>query len=344
MSNPSRKLLTPTMHVIVWALIFYSPVMFSNAAGKVITLREYLHFVAIPISHMIVFYINYFIFIDLFLFKRKQGRFLLSNLLLILLVTIALHLWNESFGRGEGPDHMVPPLLFIIIRDTIVFSLTASLSVALKVTSDWYRKERQQQELEREKSATELKNLKNQLNPHFLFNTLNNIYSLTATNQQEAQYAILSLSKLLRYVLYDNDSAFIPLSKEISFIQSYIELMSLRLSDKVKITVSLPEIQEGKEIMIAPLLFITLIENAFKHGVSPGEESVIDISIKMDNENKLICKIINTCFQKNEVSVNSPGIGLENLKKRLALIYPGKYSLMTNKDEKYYISLLIINL
>jgi sensor histidine kinase YesM len=344
MSNPSRKWLTPTMHVIVWALIFYSPVMFSSAAGKVITLRAYLHFVAIPISHMIVFYINYFILIDLFLFKRKQGRFLLSNLLLILLVTIALHLWNESFGRGEGPDHMVPPLLFIIIRDTIVFSLTASLSVALKVTSDWYRKERQQQELEREKSATELKNLKNQLNPHFLFNTLNNIYSLTATNQQEAQYAILSLSKLLRYVLYDNDSAFIPLSKEISFIQSYIELMSLRLSDKVKVTVSLPDIQEGKEVMIAPLLFITLIENAFKHGVSPGEKSAIDISIKMDNENKLICKIINTCFQKNEVSVNCPGIGLENLKKRLALIYPGKYSLMTNKDEKYYISLLIINL
>jgi len=342
--NTSRRWVTPTIHIIVWCLIFYSPIMFSSAMGRKMDAGGYLHFVAIPLSHLIVFYVNYFIFIDVFVFRKKLAQFLLSNLLLIAIISFSLHVWNEFVGIGMGPDHFTPPIYFMMARDALIFTMTAALSVALKVTANWYRTEQQRRETEKEKTAAELQNLKSQLNPHFLFNTLNNIYSLTAINQTEAQHAILSLSQLLRYVLYDNNSPTIPLSKEISFIKSYIELMSLRLSDKVKLSMVLPRPEEDKGIMIAPLLFITLIENAFKHGVGSTEESTINILLEIESEKRIICRIENSYYPKSDDDHSGSGIGLENLKKRLALIYPGSHSLVSKIEGKNYTSLLIINL
>lgn len=149
----------------------------------------------------------------------------------------------------------------------MLLALTVALSVAIKMTGNWYRTEAEKQEIEKERTQAELKNLKSQLNPHFLFNTLNNIYALIQLNPPQAQYAVHSLSHLLRYVLYDNNQNLISLDKEFAFMKNYIELMSLRLSsDQVKLNIDIPD--DGRGYMVAPLLFITLIENAFKHGVS----------------------------------------------------------------------------
>lgn len=152
------------------------------------------------------------------------------------------------------------------------------------------------QEIEKERTQAELQNLKSQLNPHFLFNTLNNIYALVALNPQQAQYALHSLSQLLRYVLYDNNQQMMPLSKELAFIRSYVELMSLRLSKQVQLEVNLPEDDRGYQV--APLLFIALIENAFKHGVSATEPSFIHISFALTGGDTLICTVENSCFPK----------------------------------------------
>ena len=342
--NILKKWLNPATHIIIWCLIFSSPVMFSISTGKEISMHDYMHIIAFPVSHLIIFYVNYFIFINKLLFKEKLNQFLLSNLLLIGLVSLGLHFWDASFEIGRPPRDFEAPLYFKIIRDTVFFSLTAALSVALKVTANWYKTEQEKKEMEKEKAASELKNLRSQLNPHFLFNTLNNIYSLTVTNQAQAQYAILSLSQLLRYVLYDNNQMTLPLSKEMAFIKSYIELMSLRLSDKVKLTVNLPSTDEVQGVMIAPLLFITLIENAFKHGVSPTEESIIDIEIIMEGSDTIRCRIENSNYPKNDDDRSGSGIGLENLRKRLSLIYPDRYILSKEIKGNKYISRLIINL
>lgn len=340
----AKRWMTPAIHIIVWSLIFYSPVMFSGALGKSMELKEFLHFSAFPVSLLITFYVNYFILIDLFLFKRHLTRFLLSNILLITFVSVCLHYWNTYLGPGPGPERFSPPFIFIMARNLLTLTLTAALSVALKVTADWYRREQKQKELEKEMAAAELQNLKSQLNPHFLFNTLNNIYSLTATNQKQAQYAIHSLSKLLRYILYDNDKPDIPLTNEISFIKSYVELMSLRLHERVHLSVTMPEGDECNGFSVAPLIFITLIENAFKHGVSPTEESEINISIKIEETGKLICSTENSNFPKSDEDRSGSGIGLDNLRKRLTLIYPDRHILNEENDGKHHTSLLVINL
>lgn len=152
------------------------------------------------------------------------------------------------------------------------------LSVAIRMSLRWSDTELARREAVKSRTEAELKNLRNQLNPHFLLNTLNNIYALTAFDTDKAQQAIQELSKLLRYVLYDNQENFVPLTKEVEFIRNYIELMRIRVSSQVKISTHF-QIHPNSQSPVAPLLFISLIENAFKHGVSPTEPSFIDITL-----------------------------------------------------------------
>ena len=198
------------------------------------------------------------------------------------------------------------------------------------MTANWYHVENEKREIEKERTQAELKNLKNQLNPHFLFNTLNSIYALIQVNPQQAQYAVHSLSHMLRYVLYENNQNFISLDKEFAFMRNYVELMSLRLaSDRVHLKIDIPE--DGMGYMVAPLLFITLIENAFKHGISPSEESFINISFRIAESDTLICTIENSYFPKTDNDRSGSGIGLANLRKRLNLIYPNRHILRTDR-------------
>ena len=219
---------------------------------------------------------------------------------------------------------------------------TIGLSAAIRMSARWTQAEAARKEAERSRSEAELKNLRNQLNPHFLLNTLNNIYALVALNPQQAQYALHSLSQLLRYVLYDNNQQMMPLSKELAFIRSYVELMSLRLSKQVQLEVNLPEDDRGYQV--APLLFIALIENAFKHGVSATEPSFIHISFALTGGDTLICTVENSCFPKNELDRSGSGIGLENLRRRLSLLYPGQHILRMEKIGEQYVAQLILTL
>jgi LytS/YehU family sensor histidine kinase len=179
-------------------------------------------------------------------------------------------------------------------------------------------------EEERRKSAeAELTWLKNQLNPHFLFNTLNNISSLTQIDPEQAQDRIGQLSEALRYALYESNGEKVPLSGEVAFMENYIDLMALRCNEKTQVQRSF--VLPDHEVMIAPLLFISLIENAFKHGVSARVETVVKIDLHPEGSDLcFVCE--NSLLEKTAEDRSGSGIGLANLKRRLELIYPGSYT------------------
>jgi len=215
------------------------------------------------------------------------------------------------------------------------------LSLGLRVLERQSEIEKMQEDMEKAKLNAELAFLKNQISPHFFFNTLNNIYSLIGKSAEDSRKAVSRLSKLMRYVLDGSEHDYKHLSEEIEFMKNYIDIMRLRIGEKTKLSVDFPD--EYPDISIPPLLFISLIENAFKYGVSVQEESDISISLECgDKSISFTC--LNSLQESKYVEVReSSGIGLENLKKRLALLYPGRHELKLNKKETTFEACLTIH-
>lgn len=339
------------IHILAWTIVFLFPLLFIERVESMRRIHDFslMRFYIQPISIAIVFYINYLWLIDRVLFRKKPVQFFLYNLLLIVVANVVIYLVhhmllpNEFIPRHPGPGPRPPRPVFVQWQDSITLALMVGLSVAIKMTQKWIVTEKERQQLEQERTEAELKNLKNQLNPHFLFNTLNNIYSLIAISPDRAQSAVLELSKMLRYVLYENAQAYVPMEKELEFNHNYIELMRLRLARHVKVEVDMPRgLCRGYQI--APLLFITLIENAFKHGTSATEPSFVTIVMREPSPGVIECRIENSCFPKNENDKSGSGIGLKNLSRQLELLYPGKYTLHAESDTRVYRSSLTIDL
>ena len=332
----NKKALQILIHLIGWGITFCFPLFFVSKEGM--NWSSYLGYFFIPVAFMLVFYSNYFLLIDKLLFRKKMLQFIVLNVVLILMVELCLDWWMDYHSahfmlpNGRRPH---PPKPMFVIRDYTLMILVAGLSVAIKMTGNWYRLESERKELEKGRAEAELKNLKNQLNPHFLFNTLNNIYSLISFNPEDAQHAVHDLSRLLRYVLYDNNQNFVPLMKEVEFINNYIALMKIRLPKHVCLET---DIAVESDVLVAPLLFITLIENAFKHGVSPMSSCFIKVGLKMPLKGEVVCHIENSFFPKDRQDKSGSGIGLENLKKRLLLLYPCRHVLKTEVCGERYIA------
>lgn len=337
------------IHLIAWAIVFIFPHLFLERVESMGRIRNFslMKFYIQPICIATIFYINYLWLIDKFLFRKKTIQFLIYNLLLIVIANIAIYMVHrmampyEVLFRRPGPRPPRPGLMQW--QDSITLILIVGLSVAIKVTQKWMITEKERKQLEQERTEAELKNLKNQLNPHFLFNTLNNIYSLIAISPDRAQSAVLELSKMLRYVLYENAQHYVPMEKELEFNHNYIELMRLRLARHVKVEVDMP-LGLCRGYQIAPLLFITLIENAFKHGTSATEPSFVKIVMREPSQGVIECHIENSCFPKNENDKSGSGIGLKNLSRQLELLYPGKYTLHAESNTRVYRSSLTIDL
>lgn len=337
--SEKNKVLHVLIHLIGWGIMFGFPWFFAMKTSQIMTWSWYLGYVFVPMGFMVVFYVNYFFLIDRVLFCRNLVKFILLNFVLIAVVWLGLEAWRDfyfaHFMTEKPVPHPMPPKLMLISRDFMLMGLTVALSVAIRMTGNLYLVENEKKELEKARTEAELQNLKSQLNPHFLFNTLNNIYALIAIDSDRAQYAIHDLSKLLRHVLYDNNQHWVPLDHELTFMKSYIELMSLRLSDKVRLDIHIPD--SGNNILVAPLLFITLIENAFKHGISPSGKSFIEVHFEIDDK-VVSCVIENSYFPKKDNDRSGSGIGLENLSKRLELLYPGQYRLHTGRVEDRFVA------
>ncbi len=232
---------------------------------------------------------------------------------------------SEGRPRAQGRPGPRPWLdnMEFISRNVIIYLGVIGLAVAVRMTERWYRDEKRRNEMEKAATEAELVALKSQVNPHFLFNTLNNIYSLIQIDQDKAQEAVHDLSGMLRYVLYDSEKPSVPLTKETGFLKDYIKLMSMRCSSNVTLDVSLPE--TGSDKYVAPLLFIPLVENAFKHGISTSEPSSIKIALKEEGE-YVSFLVENTSFPKNDSDRSGSGIGVKNLQRRLDMLYPGQYT------------------
>ena len=246
-------------------------------------------------------------------------------------------------GEGATPARPGPPFRGMHLYNFGFTSLfLIFFSLGLRVLERQSKIEELQQETEKEKLNSELAFLKSQISPHFFFNTLNNIYSLISINAEDSQKAVLKLSKLMRYLLYDSEQGKTMLSSEIDFMNNYIDLMKLRMSEKVKLSVSFPEKYEDKNI--APLLFVPFIENSFKHGISYREKSFINISMEI-NDKSIIFKCVNSLQKGNENNgTEHNGIGLENVRKRLNLLFPESHDLKINKSENEFEVLLEIRL
>ncbi len=347
--NQKKQPVQFLIHFIIWGIIALFPLISMYSEGE----RNFIRFLdfSLPIVFlMVVFYSNYFWIISRYLFNKKIWQFFVVNLLLFAACIYVLDFikqlyFVEYFAKLELQKHFPPREKMkeiIFFRDIFSMTMTVGLATAIKMTSQWYHSQAEQKELEKLHIESELTNLKNQLNPHFLFNTLNNIYSLISINQGNAQIAVHQLSNLIRYVLYDSDHPRVPLSKDLSFTENYIKLMSLRLPEHIKLETDITTATEG--VTIAPLLFISLVENAFKHGVSPTELSHISIRIQMPQSNTVECRVENSNFPKTESDKSGSGIGITNLEKRLDLLYPGAFSLINEEVGDKYISFLKIRL
>jgi two-component sensor histidine kinase len=355
-----RELITPyagrvmfiIINILVWVLILSFPFIMATRDGSLVRLDHYLIYSWIPVMFLLVFYFNYYFLIDKLIFeKRRWITFFASNAGLIIVVSTCSHVVQGWYlARVTGENMVVEPeqkieLITYILRDGIVLMLVVALSVAIKMVVAWMGHENERNRLESEKHDAELRNLRSQLNPHFLFNTLNNIYSLTASDPEKARRAIHSLSNIMRYILYDSQSM-VPLDKELDFLRSYIGLMSLRQSQNMVIETTFPK--EGQGVMIAPLMFMTLVENGFKHGVSPTEPSFVRIAISLREgqrgEHTITCKVENSFHPKTDTDRSGSGIGNENLRRRLALLYPKHHHITSEHVGETYIAQLTINL
>jgi hypothetical protein len=346
-SAPLVRRIGILIHIVVWSIPLSIPFFFTGGTDFIISSDFFLRTCIAVASFAGVFYLNYLYLIKRFLTNKQISRFIFSNLLLITAVTLAVHLIMQLLPPPahvpkrpiEEPETM--QLAWFLLRNLFMYAVVVMLSIAIRMTGNWFEMEGMRKELEKSRAEAELKNLKSQLNPHFLFNTLNNIYSLIAISPDQAQETIHELSRLLRYVLYESSQPFVSVGKELDFVQNYIELMRIRLAKNVDLQTDI-EI-ENEETPIAPLLFITLIENAFKHGVSNNNPSFVHIRI-LQKKREISCVIENSFFPKDRQDRSGSGIGLPNLEKRLALLYPGMYSFQHGRVENIYRSTLSITL
>jgi two-component system LytT family sensor kinase len=289
-------------------------------------------FILYPAINIGLFYLNYLVYIPKFLNEKKYAIYGT-----VIAITIVL------FGLGKyGVGILYKPYVLIHMHHELSFgqyftgtlftSLTfVFLSIVLKFTTDWFLNERIQRDLENQRLSAELSFLKSQINPHFLFNSLNSIYSLAYQRSETTPDAILKLSEIMRYMLYECNDNEVSLEKELQYLQNYIDLQKIRFGTKAFIDFKINGKVDGQQIV--PLLLIAFIENAFKHGVANDEASPIRMLIEID-ENKLYFYIQNKKHSNNRDSLG--GIGLINVKRRLDLLYPNSYKLDIVDDDKSY--------
>ena len=242
---------------------------------------------------------------------------------------------DDMHKKGPRMERRHTPPLFVGEHDVLSIVVLLLMFGANLGTKYYFRSrsdQRKLEDLEKQNLEQQLEYLKYQINPHFFMNTLNNIHALVDIDPSKAQETIRELSKMMRFVLYEGDKSGVPLTKEFEFVRTYTKLMQLRYSDKVRITVDVPD--EAPDVAIPPLMLISFIENAFKHGISYQHDSFIDIKLEVkDNNLSFICR--NSKAEKP--NQEKGGVGLANVKKRLDLLYDKKYSLDIKDEPDIYI-------
>ncbi len=343
LANQGKRINT-ILHITAWTIIIIIPLYLSNVFNGGGDQHRLYEFYIRGFSAAIIFYLNYLWLVPGYFLQNKKAKYaiIITGIIIInyflstYFIDNFIHISAEEQRIREAMlkiieqnKESIPPMppisAFKFFNHLLVSVLISGFALGLGVMEKLKENEEKQKELEKEKLNSELAFLKNQVSPHFFFNTLNNIYSLIGINTEEAQNAVLKLSKLMRYLLYESEQGESKLNDEINFMTHYIDLMKLRLSDKVKLSVSFPE--TAISTSVPPLLFIPFIENAFKHGISYREHSFIDIQMTV-SDNQISFQTRNSIGTSSQSGDGQhSGIGLENVKKRLNLLFPNAHDL-----------------
>lgn len=310
----------------------------------------WLHSYYYQLVFMIVaFYINYLIIVPKIYFTRKRiWFFLVLFLFAILMLSLFQFLYkllDFDALRTANIKDIEPPMSKSrfglhpkIIDNFFLLLLVLGFSTGLAIMQRLKQNESKHIEIEKARVDTELAFLKNQISPHFFFNSLNNIYAQIAIDGPKAQLAVEKLSGLMRYLIYESDTKMISLQREFEFTQNYIDLMRQRLTSKVNLEVDI--MPHAPDVEIPPLIFIPFIENAFKHGVSYREPSHISIALKTE-EDSIVFKCVNSIAQKsNQDSMKEGGIGIQNIRKRMDLIFGEDVELSLKAEDSTFTVLL----
>ena len=255
--------------------------------------------------------------------------------LLALTVIYEIRSWMQG-SRSSYAGRPIGVMVFLSLMAGLRGGITiGGVAAAIKLMKYWYVKEQRNMQLQKENVESQLQLLKAQVHPHFLFNTLNNIYSHTQNTAPVAARLVAGLSDMLRYILYESNQPLVTLQKELKMIQDYINLENIRYGNKLDLHIDIPE--KSNDLYIAPLLLLPLIENSFKHGTSDMlEQPWISFQVALD-ENRMQVKLMNGKAGREAEKQSSSGIGIGNVEKRLALLYPGKHTFTITNDEDVFI-------
>ena len=350
------------LHVVFWSLVF--GMMLMAGPGNDISALEVLRKIINVTFYMLVVYINLGYLIPRFLSQKNFMTYCLLLLAMVAVFTpIKVFLLYITYEE-------VDPREFLLMNQQYIFLLLfliAAGSTVIKIISDWQGHQRDRKDLETQRLQSEIKFLKSQINPHFLFNTLNSLYALTLKKSDQAPEIVIKLSEMMRYMLYECNERRVPLQKEVNYIENYLAMEALRQASSADIQFSV----EGEitDQTIAPLIFIPFLENSFKHGVNRQiNEGYVHVMMKV-MDNKLLFRILNskpikasgysslpfsqrgesdravaTATIKNGATKLSGGIGLVNVRRRLNLLYPNQYKLDIEDNDKEHIVELSLDL
>jgi two-component system LytT family sensor kinase len=323
-------------HYVLWLLYFLFWVyVISPGVTKI---DFFINSAVIVAVHIVVSYFNIYFLFPAYLQKRSYVLYVLAIILTITLGTLVeagVFLAIDTIALEEKAGLLSPRFL---LTTAMAITYTVAITMSLKLVKHWYEKERLAKELTKLNTETELKYLKSQINPHFLFNSLNSIYALSLQKSDLAPELILKLSDILRYILYEGSEKKVSLSQEVKYLKSYLELEKVRHGKRMELTLDIEGDTEAQEI--APMLLIPFVENSFKHGVSKDRAGgYVNVKLKSDHQNihfEIVnSKPLNGSEIKKDMNYKG-GIGLVNVKKRLNLLYPKKYNLNIGESDKEF--------
>jgi two-component system, LytTR family, sensor kinase len=318
-------------HLLFWLLYTFFWLLVSGSFNNP---AQILNSLVVVFFHASASYFNIYILVPLLLQKKKYFAYGLSLLLSITLTCFPLAFAIYYSNPGNPPDNLWSEDFFIF--NTITTSYAVAITMILRLMLQWYQREKEKSELLQITTETELKYLKSQINPHFLFNCLNSIYSLTLKKSDDAPQTVLKLSDMLRYLLYEAGEEMVSIDKEINYLKNYLELEKIRLGNRGEIIFEVTT--DSEDYLIEPMLLMPFVENSFKHGLNTkATDGWVSIVLYISN-GKLQFNISNNKGVKNFVKAEYGvgGIGIENVKKRLQLLYPSAHLLQIENEDTIY--------
>lgn len=330
------------MHFFIWLFAIFANLPYTNFGG----IKDPRQLVAYTIGFlylMIIFYLFYLYIVPYFLRKKQIAAFFAVSFFAVLIMPFfgySMLLFSKACFEGNFHNFYHDYSLKMHMSGYFPVLTAAMFGSFFSLIINWFTNENQKAELERQRLAAELNLLKSKLNPHFLFNTLNNIDSLIQNDPQKASSALIRLSDIMRYLTYDTASEKVPLSGEIKYISDLVELNRLRIKSAEDIVFTF---EGDTNVMIAPAIFMPVIENVFKYAVFRTHSPAIIINLK-SYDGFVTLETVNSCQRTSESPVNlNSGFGLANLRKRLELSYNNRYTLITEPSENLYRTILTID-